>query len=306
MTKETAFLTALSDIGRITVKQNEPMALHTSFRIGGAADFYLEPSTAEALRSAISCAVACGIRTRVIGRGSNLLFSDTGYRGAVISTAALKNITVSGNLITAEAGVSLTALAKVALESGLAGLAFANGIPGSVGGAVFMNAGAYDGEISQVLTESTFYDAVDNRFHTLTAAAHEFSYRNSIYRTHPQWTLLSASFSLSAGDRDAIRARMEELIARRVEKQPLEYPSAGSVFKRYPGRYTAQMIDEAGLKGKQIGGAQISEKHAGFIINRGGATAADVLALIEVVRAEIRRVHGIEIETEVLYVPENG
>ena len=169
-----------------------------------------------------------------------------------------------------------------------------------------MNAGAYDGEISQVLAQSVCYDGEIGEFITLAPDAHAFGYRNSVYRAHPEWTVVSASFQLREGDFSTIRARMDELMTRRADKQPLEYPSAGSAFKRYPGRYTAQMIDEAGLKGKRIGGAQISEKHAGFIINRGGATAEDVLALINCVRDEIRRLHDIEIEPEIVFVPENG
>ncbi len=306
MTDSKAFEAALDEISGITVRYNELMSKHTTFQIGGAADYYIEPLTGEAMQAVLACAQKYSVRTKVIGRGSSLLFSDAGYRGAVISTSAMKQITVSDTEITAEAGASLTALAKAALEASLTGLEFANGIPGSVGGAVFMNAGAYDGEISQVLLRSTYFDSANGAFVTIDSAAHEFAYRNSIYRAHPEWTVVSATFSLRNGDHTVIRARMEEFMARRSEKQPLEYPSAGSAFKRYPGRYTAQMIDEAGLKGKQIGGAQISEKHAGFIINRGGATAEDVLALIDCVRNEICRLHGIKIEPEIVYVPENG
>ncbi len=306
MTDGKSFESSLETISGITVRRDEPLSRHTTFQIGGVADYYIEPSTAETMKNVLAAAKQCGVRTKVIGRGSNLLFADAGFRGAVISTAGMKRITVSDTKITADAGASLTALAKAALDASLTGLEFANGIPGSVGGAVFMNAGAYDGEISQVLIRSTYYDSENGEFVTAEADAHAFAYRHSVYREHPERTVVSAEFQLKVGDPATIRARMEELMARRIEKQPLEYPSAGSVFKRYPGRYTAQMIDEAGLKGKQIGGAQVSEKHAGFIINRGGATAADVLALIGFVRAEIRRLHGIEIEPEIVFVPENG
>lgn len=306
MTDRNTFDTALEEIKDISVMRGERMSLHTTFHIGGEADYYIEPANAEAMKQVLDCAKQHGIRTRIIGRGSNLLFSDAGFRGAVVSTSSMKTVSVCDGQITAEAGVSLTALAKAALDAHLTGLEFANGIPGSVGGAVFMNAGAYDGEISHVLVESVYYDAQTGVFHTLDADAHAFGYRESVYRTHPEWTVVSAKFRLAEGDPLQIRSRMDELMTRRAEKQPLEYPSAGSAFKRYPGRYTAQMIDEAGLKGVQIGGAQVSEKHAGFIINRSGATAEDVLTLIDHIRGEIRSIHGIEIEPEIVYVPENG
>ncbi len=306
MAELKSFASALEEIDGVTVKRDEPMTLHTSFHIGGPADYYIEPQSAESLKHVLDCAQQYGVRTSIIGRGSNLLFADAGFRGAVVSTFAMKSVAVSGTEITAEAGASLTALSKHALDAGLTGLEFANGIPGSVGGAVFMNAGAYDGEISQVLVESEYYDAKTAEFCTITADAHSFGYRESVYRSRPEWTVISAKFRLAFGDRACIRARMEELMTKRMEKQPLEYPSAGSTFKRYPGRYTAQMIDEAGLKGKQIGGARISEKHAGFIINTGGATASDVLALIKTVQSELYKLHGIEIEPEVVYVPEEG
>ncbi len=306
MADKAAFDAALAAIKDVTVRYDEPMALHTSFHIGGKADYYIEPFHDEAMKEILAYAKLYDVRTKVIGRGSNLLFSDAGFRGAVVSTSAMKCISIFGSEITAEAGASLTALSKAALEASLTGIEFANGIPGSVGGAVFMNAGAYDGEIAQVLVESTYYDMESGTFHTLDASSHAFAYRDSIYRAHPAWTVVSAKFRLAEGDPTVIRARMDELMSRRIDKQPLEYPSAGSAFKRYPGRYTAQLIDEAGLKGKQIGGAQVSEKHAGFIINRGGATAEDVLELIDCIRQEIRRLHGIEIEPEIVCVPENG
>ncbi len=298
------FFRTLEQCDDIIVRCNEPIAPYTSFRIGGPADFYIEPKTPEALQSAVRLAKEFGIKTQIIGRGSNLLVSDAGYRGAILSTASLKELAVADNVITVGAGVSLTSLAKFACDASLAGLSFVHGIPGSVGGAVFMNAGAYGGEISQVLSESTYYDTEKDIFETLNAEKHFFAYRHSIYKEHPEWVILSASFRLCAGSSDAIHAEMEELMRRRIEKQPLEYPSAGSAFKRYPGYYTAQLIDGAGLKGTSIGGAQISEKHAGFIINRGGAKATDVLALIELVKEKIFLLHGIEIEPEIIYLPE--
>ena len=289
---------------QIHCSAGEPMCAHTTFRIGGPADAYVAPSTSAQLQLALNSAKEMGIRAFVVGRGSNLLFDDAGFRGAVISTTSMCAVEMEDGILHAEAGASLISCAKTALHASYTGLEFAYGIPGSIGGAVFMNAGAYDGEISGILSESTYYDRDNETICTLDARSHQFGYRDSIYRHHPHWVILSASFSLQPCDAEQIRGKMDDFMQRRVNKQPLEYPSAGSIFKRYPGRYTAQMIDEAGLKGLTIGGAQISEKHAGFIINRGGATAGDVLRLIDRVKTELLRKFGVEIETEVVYIPE--
>lgn len=290
--------------GSIAVREAEPLSRHTTFRIGGAADLYIEPTDETGLQFLLHTASQMQVRTFVIGRGSNLLFADAGFRGAVISTAALRTVSVEKTILCAGAGATLAACANAAADAGLTGLEFAHGIPGSVGGAVFMNAGAYDGEIAQVLVRSRYYDSVENSFGELDAAAHLFGYRESVYRHTPHRVIVSAEFCLTPGDPDEIRARMADLMRRRAEKQPLSYPSAGSAFKRYPGRYTAQMIDGAGLKGAFVGGAQVSEKHAGFIINRGGATAADVQALIEQIQKAVRTQYGVCIEPEIVCVPE--
>jgi len=288
----------------IQILTDEPMTRHTTFRIGGPADLYLEPACENDLRYILQKAKELDIRTMVIGRGSNLLFDDAGFRGAVIATSAMRSVDVNGNILRAEAGCTLRAAANAAFEHSLTGFEFAHGIPASCGGAVFMNAGAYDGEIAQVLVRSRYYDRVKDAFGEMENAAHEFGYRESIYRAHPEWVILSAEFCLREGNCDEIRAKMDDLMHRRADKQPLEYPSAGSTFKRYPGRFTAQMIDEAGLKGYAVGGAQVSEKHAGFIINRGNATAADVRALIAHIRAELEKKFSVIIETEVISVSE--
>lgn len=303
-TNRTLFETELKQIKDIAVKYDEPMSQHTTFRIGGPADYYAEPSSPESLAAVLHAADTYDIPYYVIGRGSNLLFADNGFRGLVVATTAMRQITVQGETLIADAGATLTAVAKAAQEHTLSGFEFANGIPGSVGGAVFMNAGAYGGEIAHVLSESTCYNMASGAFERLTLDEHSFSYRHSIYRDEPQRLVVSATFRLHKGDPSTIRETMNDLMNRRVTKQPLDVPSAGSAFKRCEGRYTAQMIDEAGLKGYAIGGAQVSEKHAGFIINRGGATAADVLRLIEYIQREIHRVYGVEIEPEVVYVPE--
>ena len=286
---------------RIAVLRDEPMAKHTSFKIGGAARLYLIPKDTDALIALCGFAKETGARTYLLGNGSNVLFDDAGFDGAVISTSALNQVEVCGTEITAQAGASLASVCHAAKDNGLTGLEFAYGIPGSVGGAVTMNAGAYDGEIAFVLEESTYLDPDDLSVHTLSLEEHHYGYRESVYKHHDR-VILSAKFKLREGNRDEIAAKMNDFMNRRVSKQPLEYPSAGSVFKRAPGHYTGQMIEESGLKGYTIGGAQVSEKHAGFIINRGGATSADVLALVEHIREVIRENYGVELECEIIHV----
>lgn len=284
-------------------KTNELMSRHTTFRIGGSAALYAKCKTVDALTMLTNACRDENIPTIPLGNGSNVLFADEGFSGVVLSMSALDTITVSENTIEAGAGASLSAVAKAARDAALTGMEFAYGIPGSCGGAVFMNAGAYDGEMKNIVLESTYLDTTDGTLHTLRGDEHAFGYRDSIYRHHPAWILVLVKLSLAPGDKAAIGAKMEDFMARRTAKQPLEYPSAGSVFKRYPGRYTGQMIEEAGLKGTMVGGAQVSEKHAGFIINKGGATSADVLALIEKIRQTLHDKYGIWIECELIRYP---
>lgn len=278
----------------------EKLSSHTTFRIGGDASLFVSPADEDQLIGVISYLEKNGIRYFLLGKGSNVLFDDAGYDGAVVSTSKLDKISVCGNEITAQCGASFTYLASVAAENSLSGLEFAYGIPGSVGGAVFMNAGAYGSETAAVLKSSRYLDISDCTVKTLPLEEHLFGYRDSVFR-HRRFIHLSSVFALQAGDKAQIRAHMNELMQRRRDKQPLEYPSAGSVFKRYPGRYTAQMIDEAGLRGLYVGGAQVSEKHAGFIVNKGNATSSDVIALVGKVREAIRDKYGIEIECEIIH-----
>lgn len=278
----------------------EMLSSHTTFRIGGDASLFVSPADEDQLIGVISYLEKNGIRYFLLGKGSNVLFDDTGYDGAVVSTSKLDKISVCGNEITAQCGASFTYLASVAAGNSLSGLEFAYGIPGSVGGAVFMNAGAYGSETAAVLKSSRYLDISDCTVKTLPLEEHLFGYRDSVFR-HRRFIHLSSVFALQAGDKAQIRAYMNELMQRRRDKQPLEYPSAGSVFKRYPGRYTAQMIDEAGLRGLSVGGAQVSEKHAGFIVNKGNATSSDVIALVGKVREAIRDKYGIEIECEIIH-----
>ncbi len=298
-----AYNEAVPSSAHITAKQDEPMARHTSFRIGGLVRLYAACPTVNALCTLIRFCRECAVPYIVLGNGTNVLFSDEGYDGVVIATGAMESIVLDGDTLTCDAGVSLTAASKAALGYGLTGLEFAHGIPGTCGGAVVMNAGAYDGECAMVLAESTYLDAATGEIHTLSNAAHGFGYRQSVYKSHPSWIVLSVKWSLQRGDPVAIQTKIDDFMSRRTAKQPLMYPSAGSVFKRYPGYFTAKLIEEAGLKGCRIGDAQVSELHAGFIINRGHATAAEVKALIDMITEKIYRERGIRIEREVLYLP---
>lgn len=304
--KYSALLTLAEEYNRehedpIEIKQNEPMSRHTSFKIGGNADLYIIPHDMDALIETVRILKETETKRYFLGNATNVLFDDAGFRGAVVSLGNICAIKVIENRIIAEAGASLNLVCKTARDKELSGLEFAYGIPGSIGGAVFMNAGAYGGEMSQVVAQSTYFSLDDMTVHTIPLTAHEYGYRESVYR-HNNWLVLSAVLELQIGEYDKINAAMNDYMSRRIDKQPLEYPSAGSVFKRYPGRYTGQMIEECGLKGYSIGGAQVSEKHAGFIVNKGGATSADVLALIEHIKNEVYKKFDCRIECEVIHV----
>lgn len=304
--KYSALLTLAEEYNRehedpIEIKQNEPMSRHTSFKIGGNADLYIIPHDMDALIETVRILRENETKRYFLGNATNVLFDDAGFRGAVVSLGNICAIKVIENRIIAEAGASLNLVCKTARDKELSGLEFAYGIPGSIGGAVFMNAGAYGGEMSQVVAQSTYFSLDDMTVHTIPLTAHEYGYRESVYR-HNNWLVLSAVLELQKGEYDKINAAMNDYMSRRIDKQPLEYPSAGSVFKRYPGRYTGQMIEECGLKGYSIGGAQVSEKHAGFIVNKGGATSADVLALIEHIKNEVYKKFDCRIECEVIHV----
>ena len=282
-------------------KKDISLAECTTFRIGGPAKYGVYPQTAEQLCAAVELCRSSKMRYYVVGNGSNLLFSDRGFDGAVIFTGAMKQLSAESDRLTVDCGVLLTQAAVAAQRAQLGGMEFAYGIPGSVGGAVFMNAGAYDGEMKDIVESVLFYDAVSQETVLYQRQACGFDYRRSVFQ-EKEGVVLQTTLKLKKGEEAAIRLRMEEFMSRRRTKQPLKYPSAGSVFKRYPGFYTAKLIDDAGLKGLTVGGAQVSEKHAGFIVNRGGATAADVLTLIETIQEKIRVLYGIEIVCEIRYV----
>ena len=289
-------------LNNIPFELNVPMSEHTTFRIGGPADVYARPADIESFILAVKIAKEENIRYFVLGRGSNLIFSDNGFKGIIISTENLKKISIDGTRIICECGVTLTTLAQKARDCSLAGLSFAYGIPGFVGGAVYMNAGAYGGQISDVLVKSTYYDVTSDEICSISSIEHEFGYRDSIYKKNPNKIILSAEFQLNIGDSAVIRNEMEDFMDRRRTKQPLEYPSAGSVFKRPEGYFVGQIVEESGLKGMTIGGAKVSEKHTGFIVNAGGATANDVIELIEYIKEKIRSRYSVELVCEIIYV----
>ena len=278
--------------------ENEPMAKHTSFRIGGPAKRMAFPKTREQLVVLMGFLQDAGVKPLLIGNGTNLLVADKGLDTVVIDTSAeLSHIELTDEgEIAADAGVSLAKLALFAWKNGLTGLEFAHGIPGTLGGGIVMNAGAYGGELKDVVTEVTalYPDGVK----VLTPAQLDFSYRHSVFSAG-EGIVLGAKLKLETGDKDAIKAEMDELMARRKASQPLELPSAGSTFKRPEGYFAAALIDQCGLKGLTVGGAQVSEKHAGFVINRGGATCADVLALMAQVQQRVWEEKGVRLEPEV-------
>ena len=280
----------------------EPMKNHTSFQVGGPADCLVLPRSQEELNKILEAARMAGTPCFVIGNGSNLLVGDRGIRGIVVKTSLLQNVEVQGTQIRAECGVMLSKLACVAAQHGLSGLEFASGIPGTVGGAVMMNAGAYGGEMKQVVVETAYTDEKGN-IASLEGQQHEFSYRHSFF-TGRSLCILSTTVSLQPGDRTAIEAKMKELNQRRKDKQPLNYPSAGSTFKRPEGHFAGKLIEDAGLKGYRIGDAQVSQKHSGFIINRGAATAEDILKLIEFCQKEVYNKFNILLETEIKMIGE--
>lgn len=283
----------------LNVVCDEPMSRHTSFHVGGPAKRMAFPDSGKQLVLLMSFAEECGARPLVIGNGTNLLAPDQGLDRLVINTSAgMKSISRLGTVLRADCGVSLAQLADFARREGLTGLEFAHGIPGSLGGGVCMNAGAYDGEMKDVVTEVTVLDPARG-VRTCSADEMEFRYRRSLLTDHPDWVVLHAAVCLKPGDPAEIKSRMDELMQRRKKSQPLEYPSAGSTFQRPAGYFAGPLIEGCGLKGYTVGGAQVSEKHAGFVINRGGATCADILSVIRHVQDVVYAAHGVRLEPEV-------
>ena len=280
----------------LEIRREEPLSGYTSFGIGGPAKYLLLPASSEELAEVCALLRRLGVRPLVLGNGSNVLAPDEGIDGVVIVTRRASGMELRGETLAADCGAGLTKLAAFAAEAGLTGLEFAYGIPGTLGGALIMNAGAYGGEMKDVTVRAEYLDGELER-QTAAGEALELSYRHS--RFSPEDVVLRAVLRLQPGDRETIRARCRELTEKRKASQPLELPSAGSAFKRPAGGYAAALIDQAGLKGYSVGGAQVSEKHAGFVVNRGGATAADVKKLLEDVRKTVQTRTGVLLEPEI-------
>lgn len=278
--------------------ENEPMSKHTSFKTGGIADIFVAPET---LQELVEILKLDEMPITIIGNGTNILVRDGGIRGLVVSTIKLRNYKVDGEFIEAECGMPLIMLSRIACENSLSGLEFAGGIPGTVGGAVVMNAGAYGGEMKDVVFSSMY---IDENLKINEITNHKFDYRKSIYTSEINGTIVSVKLKLQHGNKEEILKKMNENNESRNLKQPTNMPSAGSTFKRKDGVIVSKLIDEAGLKGFSIGGAEVSAKHAGFIVNKGGASSSDVLNLIEYVKNVIKEKYNIEIDTEIKIIGE--
>ena len=291
------------ELKRLNIKFSidEPMAKHTTFKAGGKAALFVEPENTIKFVQALEVIKKAGMKYLVIGCGSNLLISDSGFNGAIISTLGLTEISAKDNVITALAGARLSSVCLFGLDNGLVGMEFAGGIPGSVGGGLFMNAGAYGGELKDVVKSAKLL--VNGDILEYSNDKLDLSYRHSIISIIDA-VVLSVDFCLDFGDVEAARGKLKELNARRKQKQPLEYPSAGSTFKRPPGNFAGTLIEKCGLKGYSIGGACVSNKHAGFIVNLGGATASDIISLIKYVRSTVFEKCGVDLQPEVRIIGE--
>lgn len=291
--------------GKEQVSCGEPMCRHTTFRIGGPAKYFLCPHSVEELKNILEFCRSRRLDYFVLGNGSNLLVSDQGYDGVVVQLYRnFSDITVDGTKMRVQAGALLSSVARKALEVGLTGFEFAGGIPGTLGGGAVMNAGAYGGELKDVLTEVTVLTK-EGDILILPAKELQMGYRTSIIKT-AGYIVLEAVIALQEGDQEMIRSRMRELTELRTSKQPLEYPSAGSTFKRPEGYFAGKLIMDAGLRGYQVGGAQIAEKHCGFVINKNGATARDVMQLMEEVTEKVQKQFGVTLEPEVKFLGDFG
>ena len=286
------------------ILENESMAKHISFRVGGCADYFVNCTDRKELSSLLSFLTEEGVPHMLIGNGSNLLFRDSGYRGVIIHLEGeFQDCEVQGNTVIAGSGKLLSSVSSLAAKSGLAGMEFASGIPGSIGGASYMNAGAYGGEMKDIVTR-VWLMSPDGKEETVrTGTEMEFAYRNSCLQRTGE-IVTKVELKLQPEDAEAIQARIAELTEKRVQKQPVNFPSAGSTFKRPAEGYAAALIQESGLKGVSVGGAEVSEKHSGFIINKGGATATDVLQLMELVEKKVYEDSGIHLEPEVRIIGE--
>ena len=285
-------------IAKDSILTDEPMSRHTTFRVGGPADFFVTPKAKEEVRDVIRICKEAGMPYYIIGNGSNLLVSDAGYRGVIVQIyKEMNEVKVEGDLVKAQAGALLSGIAAKALGAKLTGFEFASGIPGTIGGACVMNAGAYGGEMKDVLESVTVLTG-EGKIIELGRNELELGYRTSVI-AKKGYIVLGAVLKLERGDGEKIKTYMDELKEKRVTKQPLEYPSAGSTFKRPEGYFAGKLIEDAGLRGFQVGGAQVSEKHCGFVINRDHATAADIMELMRQVQIRVKENSGVDLEPEV-------
>lgn len=287
---------------KISFEENVDGKRLCSFRVGGRAALVIRPSNTAEIKTLFGFLKKCEIRYILLGKGSNVVISDVGFDGAVILLSEIKSWSVDYDKLSIGAGASLSNAASVAQSFGLSGLEFAHGIPGSVGGGIYMNAGAYGGEICQVLSSCECYDTYTDELVHLNNFDMGFAYRHSVLQERKNLIVLRATFGLTVSDWREVRDRMDVLRAQRLEKQPLEYPSAGSTFKRPEGYFAAKLIDDAGLKGYTVGGAQVSEKHAGFVINRGGATASDIKQLVDYIQKTVKEKFNVSLECEIEFV----
>lgn len=285
-------------IAKDSILTDEPMSRHTTFRVGGPADFFVTPKAKEEVRDVIRICKEAGMPYYIIGNGSNLLVSDAGYRGVIVQIyKEMNEVKVEGDLVKAQAGALLSGIAAKALGAELSGFEFASGIPGTIGGACVMNAGAYGGEMKDVLESVTVLTG-EGKIIELGRNELELGYRTSVI-AKKGYIVLGTVLKLERGDGEKIKTYMDELKEKRVTKQPLEYPSAGSTFKRPEGYFAGKLIEDAGLRGFQVGGAQVSEKHCGFVINRDHATAADIMELMRQVQIRVKENSGVDLEPEV-------
>ena len=285
-------------IAKDSILIDEPMSRHTTFRVGGPADFFVTPKAKEEVRDVIRICKEAGMPYYIIGNGSNLLVSDAGYRGVIVQIyKEMNEVKVEGDLVKAQAGALLSGIAAKALGAELSGFEFASGIPGTIGGACMMNAGAYGGEMKDVLESVTVLTG-EGKIIELGRNELELGYRTSVI-AKKGYIVLGVALKLECGDGEKIKTYMDELKEKRVTKQPLEYPSAGSTFKRPEGYFAGKLIEDAGLRGFQVGGAQVSEKHCGFVINRDHATAADIMELMRQVQIRVKENSGVDLEPEV-------
>ena len=285
---------------KIKYLKDESLKKHTTFKVGGKADFVVSPSNLSVLSKLIKYLNENGIKYYFLGNGSNVIFNDQGFKGVIIKSQGFNDCSFDGNKAYFGAGVSMTYAAKLCGEKGLSGIEFCYGIPGNIGGGIFMNAGAYGGEISQNIVYVKYLDENGDP-QTICKADCNFGYRHSCFMGKKRF-ILGAEFELTPKPKDEIISFMEDIMKRRIEKQPLDKPSAGSSFKRPEGYFAAALIDECGLKGKSIGGASVSEKHAGFIVNNGGATCRDIVRLADLVSDTVYKEKGVKIEKEMIIV----